>query len=70
VTSAIRFDDESLLFAEEVDNERAERLLPTELRAFELAAAKPSPQLSFRGSFGATQGSCASGEWTHDARHP
>jgi hypothetical protein len=43
VTGAIRLNDEALLFAEEVDNERTEWLLPAKLRPLELAAAKPAP---------------------------
>ena len=39
VTGAIRFDDEPLVFAEEVDDERSQRLLSAKLRAIELAAA-------------------------------
>lgn len=43
VSGAIGFDDEPLLFAEEVHDEGSQRLLPAKLRALELAAAQPSP---------------------------
>jgi len=54
VPCAIRFDDEALLLAKEVHDERSERLLPAELRALEFPSTQPSPKDSLRGCLGAT----------------
>jgi hypothetical protein len=50
VWSAVSFNDEPGLLAEEVDDEGPERLLPAKLRALEPATAQPPPELSLRGS--------------------
>src|SRR6202040_1637796 len=63
VLRSINFDDQHRLQANEIDEERPDRVLPAELEAIELPLAQPRPQLlfGFRG-VGAQPSSCITRE--------
>ena len=70
MSGAIRFDDDRLLFTEEVDDEGPERLLPTKLGALELSSTQAAPELTLRWGLGATERTRAKCQRTDEARHP
>jgi hypothetical protein len=66
---AVRFDDQTRLLAEEVDDIRSERLLPTKLGTLHAATANESPQGPFRRSRDATKEACTVGRSAKHAAH-
>jgi len=69
VVATIGFDDEASFGAEEVDDERSERLLAAEFGAFEAPAAKQGPQGGFGGRSRAAQSAGSEGFGLAQPRH-
>jgi hypothetical protein len=66
---AVCFDDQARLLAEEVDDIRSERLLPTKLGTLHSATANELPQGPFCRSRDATKDACTVGRSSKHAAH-
>ena len=63
VSSPIGLNDQACLFAEKVDDERPERLLPPEFRTIDLTVAQQLPELLLSRRRRSAQSTCAEALW-------
>ena len=69
VDGAIGFDDKARFGAEEVDDERSKRLLPSKLQPRETTTAQKVPECTFRLGRSGTQLTCSVGLGSYKAGH-